>query len=67
MFLFLPLKRCCSKLDNAATHGQVIEMYSIAMDVGESLECDQVQFVYTLPGVQEMYTNNLKDGKVNGK
>ena len=34
MFLFLPLKRCCSKLDNAATHGQVIEMYSVAMDVG---------------------------------
>ena len=41
-------------------------MYSVAIDVGESLECDKVQFVYTLPGVQEMYTNNLKDGKVNG-
>jgi len=33
----------------------------------ESFECIHVQYAWTLPRVQEMYANNVKDGRVNGK
>ena len=33
----------------------------------ESFECIHVKYAWTLPKVQEMYANNVRDGKVNGK
>ncbi len=33
----------------------------------ESFECIHVQYAWTLPKVQEMYANNVKNGNVTGK
>ncbi len=33
----------------------------------ESFECIHVQYAWTLPKVQEMYANNLRNGEVRGK
>lgn len=33
----------------------------------ESFECIHVQYAWTLPKVQEMYANNVRDGNVTGK
>ena len=33
----------------------------------ESFECIHVQYAWTLPKVQEMYANNVRDGKVKDK
>jgi len=33
----------------------------------ESFDCIHTQYAWSLPKVQEMYANNVKNGKVNGK
>ena len=33
----------------------------------ESFECIHVKYAWTLPKVQEMYANNVKDGKISGE
>jgi hypothetical protein len=33
----------------------------------EPFDCIHVQYAWTLPKVQEMYANNVRDGRVNGK
>ena len=36
-------------------------------EMDESFECIHTQYAWTLPKVQEMYANNVREGRVNGK
>jgi len=36
-------------------------------EADESFNCIHVQYAWTLPKVQEMYANNVRNGRVNGK
>ena len=42
-------------------------MMRLWCEADESFECIHVKYAWTLPKVQEMYANNVRNGKVNGK